>query len=110
VRSGQRVALVAHFCGLRRVEREVGAAVRLALENERLQAGVLAQLHHDAARRDATYAAVSAPRRDERLAVNVEDDGSERTSTMVHLADRVGAVGGSLEVDATTVRAEIPCG
>ncbi len=238
VRGGQRVALVAHSAAFAELEREIGAAVRLALENERLQAEVLAQLHDvrvsrtrivetgdaerrrlerdlhdgaqqrllalsydlrvgraaaegdvetaslfaaaagearaalgelrdlahgihpailteaglgpalatladaaplaveigettedryaaavetaayfvvaeaidDAARRDATYAAVSAPRRDERLVVNVQDDGSERTSTMVHLADRVGAVGGSLEVDPTTVRAEIPCG
>ena len=55
------------------------------------------------------YVAVSAPRDDERLVVTVEDDGAERTSTMVHLADRVGAVGGSLEVEPTTLRAEIPC-
>jgi len=39
----------------------------------------------------------------------VEDNGTERTSTMVHLADRVGAVGGSVQVDPTTLRAEIPC-
>ena len=71
---------------------------------------VVAEAIDDAARRDASYAAVSAPRRDERLVVNVEDDGSERTSTMVHLADRVGAVGGSLEVEPATLRAEIPCG
>ncbi len=239
VRGGQRVALVAHSAAFAELEREIGAAVRLALENERLQAEVLAQLHDlrisrtrivetgdaerrrlerdlhdgaqqrllalsydlrvdrahaeaegdvetaslfaaaageaqaalgelrdlahgihpailteaglgpalatladaaplavevgettgerypaavetaaylvvaeaidDAVRRDASYAAVSAPRRDERLVVDVEDDGSERTSTMVHLADRIGAVGGSLEVEPTTLRAEIPC-
>jgi hypothetical protein len=39
----------------------------------------------------------------------VEDDGSERTSTLIHLDDRVGAVGGTLEVEATILRAEIPC-
>jgi signal transduction histidine kinase len=63
----------------------------------------------DAARRGARYAAVSTPRDGERLVVTVEDDGSERTSTMIHLADRVGAVGGHVEVKATTLRAEIPC-
>jgi signal transduction histidine kinase len=240
VRGGQRVALVAHSAAFAALEREIGAAVRLALENERLQAEVLAQLHDlrisrtrivetgdaerrrlernlhdgaqqhllalsydlrvdrawteaegdvetasllaeaageaqaavgelrdlahgihpailtqaglapalatladtatlaveigeatrdryaasvetaaylvvaeaidDAARRDATYAAVSAPRHAERLVVEVADDGSERTSAMVHLADRVGAVGGSIEVEPTTLRAEIPCG
>ena len=52
---------------------------------------------------------MSAPIHDERLLVKVEDDGSERTSTMIHLADRVGAIGGVLEVEGTTLRAEIPC-
>ena len=238
MRDGRRVALVTHAAGVAELEREIGAAVRLALENERLQAEVLAQLHDlrvsrtrivetgdaerrrlerdlhdgaqqrllalsydlrvaraaeaegdvetasllaeatgdaqaalgelrelahgihpailteaglgpalatladaaplaveidetaeerypapvetaayfvvaeaidDAARRGASYAAVSALREDERLVVKVEDDGSERTSAMIHLADRVGAVGGSLDVEPTTLRAEIPC-
>jgi signal transduction histidine kinase len=239
VRNGRRVALVAHAAGVADLEREIGAAVRLALENERLQAEVLAQLNdlqasrarvvktgdaerrrlerdlHDGAQqrllalsydlrvaragaeaegdvetasllaeatgeaqgalgelrelaygihpailteaglaaalatladtaplvveireaagerylgpvetaaylvvaeaiddavsRGASYAAVSVFRHDERLVVKVEDDGSGRTSTMIHLADRVGAVGGHLEVEPTTLRAEIPC-
>jgi signal transduction histidine kinase len=239
VRDGRRVALVAHSAGVVELEHEIGAAVRQALENERLQAEVLAQLHDlrasrarivdtgdaqrrrlerdlhdgaqqhllalsydlrvaraaaeaegdvdtasllagatddaqaalgelrglahgiypailaeaglaaalatlaetaplaveigetagerypspvetaaylvvaeaidDAARRGASYGVVRALRHEERLVVKVEDDGSERTSTMVHLADRVGAIGGGLEVEATTLRAEIPC-
>jgi hypothetical protein len=28
---------------------------------------------------------------------------------MIHLSDRVGAVGGRLEVEPTALRAEIPC-
>ena len=239
VRDGRRVALVAHAAGVAELEHEIGAAVRLALENERLQAEVLAQMHDlresrtrivetgdaerrrlerdlhdgaqqsllalsydlrlaragaeaegdvstasrlaeatseaqaalgelrelaegihpailteaglraalatiadaaplaveigetagerypapvetaaylvvaeaidDAARRGASYAVVSAPLHDERLLVKVEDDGSDRTSSMIHLADRVGAIGGVLEVEGTTLRAEIPC-
>jgi signal transduction histidine kinase len=70
---------------------------------------VVAEAIKDAARRHASYAAASAIRDDERLVVEVEDDGSERTSTMIHLADRVGAVGGTLEVEPTTLLAEIPC-
>jgi signal transduction histidine kinase len=70
---------------------------------------VVAEAIDDAARRGARYAAVSALRDDERLVVKVEDDGSERTSTMTHVADRVGAVGGRLEVEPTTLRADIPC-
>jgi signal transduction histidine kinase len=239
VQDGRRVALVAHSAGVAELEHEIGAAVRLALENERVQAEVLAQLHDlrvsrarivetgdaqrrrlerdlhdgaqqrllalsydlrvarataeaegdveaasllagatgdaqaalgelrelaygihpailteaglapalasladaaplaveigeaagerypapvetaaylvvaeaidDAARRRASYALVSASRHDERLVVSVEDDGSGRTSTMIHLVDRVGAIGGRLEVERTTLRAEIPC-
>jgi signal transduction histidine kinase len=63
----------------------------------------------DAARRGASYAAVSGLREDELLVVNVEDDGSARSSTMIHLVDRIGAVGGRLEVEPTALRAEIPC-
>jgi signal transduction histidine kinase len=44
VRDGRRVAVVSHTAALPDLEREIGAAVRLALENERLQAEALAQL------------------------------------------------------------------
>jgi 1-deoxy-D-xylulose-5-phosphate synthase len=44
-----------------------------------------------------------------RLVVTVEDDGSDRHSGPVRLADRVGALGGKLEVEPTRLRAEIPC-
>ena len=70
---------------------------------------VVAEAIDDAVRRGASYAAVNAIQDEERLVVKVEDDGSERTSTMIHLDDRVGAVGGRLEVEATMLRAEIPC-
>jgi signal transduction histidine kinase len=239
VRDGMRVAVVTHAAGVAELEHEIGAAVRLALENERLQAEVLAQLHDmrvsrarivetgdaerrrlerdlhdgaqqrllalsydlrvaraaaedegdaetasflavasgeaqialgelrelahgihpailteaglapalatladgaplavaigetteerysapvettaylvvaeaidDAARRGARHAAVSAPRHHEQLVIEVEDDGSKRSGMMIHLADRVGAVGGRLELQETTLRAEIPC-
>jgi signal transduction histidine kinase len=44
VRDGRRIAVVAHTAALPDLERELGAAVRLALDNERLQAEALAQL------------------------------------------------------------------
>jgi signal transduction histidine kinase len=44
VRDGRRVAVVAHTGALPDLARELGAAARLALENERLQAEALAQL------------------------------------------------------------------
>jgi signal transduction histidine kinase len=70
---------------------------------------VVAEAIADAARRGAGYAAVSALRDEELLVVEVEDDGSERTSALVHLTDRVGALGGRLEVEPKRLRAEIPC-
>jgi hypothetical protein len=44
VRDGRRMAVVSHTAALPDLERELGAAVRLALENERLQAEALAHL------------------------------------------------------------------
>jgi signal transduction histidine kinase len=44
VRDDRRMAVVSHTAALPDLERELGAAVRLALENERLQAEALAQL------------------------------------------------------------------
>jgi signal transduction histidine kinase len=70
---------------------------------------VVVEAVDDAARRDADHAAVSVVHNDGRLAVTIEDGGSDRTSPIVALADRVGALGGSLVVEPTTLRAEIPC-
>jgi signal transduction histidine kinase len=65
----------------------------------------------DAAARGASQAVISLVPDDGRLLlVTVSDDGSARTSAMEHAADRVGAVGGLLEVTPTTIRAELPCG
>jgi signal transduction histidine kinase len=70
---------------------------------------VVAEAIDEAARRGASYAVVNAREEDGLLVVEVEDDGSEGTSTMIHVADRIGAIGGRLEIDPTTLRAEIPC-
>jgi hypothetical protein len=43
------------------------------------------------------------------LVIAAEDDGLPRSARPVHLADRVGALGGSLDAGDWTVRAEIPC-
>lgn len=63
----------------------------------------------DATGRRATFVSVGVRREGERLVVTVRDDGTDRSSTLVHLADRIGALAGSLEVGRTTLRAEIPC-
>jgi len=64
----------------------------------------------DAAGRGARWLAVRVAHDPERLAVTTDDDGPPRTTRLVHLADRVGALGGSLLVGDTQVRAELPCG
>jgi len=69
----------------------------------------VAEAIDDAARRGATFLAARVGREDDRLVITVEDDGAWRSARLLHLADRVGALGGSLDVGATTLRAEIPC-
>jgi signal transduction histidine kinase len=64
----------------------------------------------DAAVRGASHATVSLAQDGGRLVVTVEDDGTARTSPMVQLADRVGALDGSLAVEPTRLQAELPCG
>jgi signal transduction histidine kinase len=70
---------------------------------------LVAEALEDAAARGASHAAVSAVQNGGRLVVTVEDDGTRRTSAMVNLADRVGALDGRLAVEPTQLRAEIPC-
>jgi signal transduction histidine kinase len=69
----------------------------------------VAEAIDDAARRRATFVSVDVDREGERLLVTVDDDGRDRSSPLINLADRVGALGGSLEVSQTTLRAAIPC-
>jgi signal transduction histidine kinase len=64
----------------------------------------------DAAGRGASHAAVSAMHDGGRLVVTVRDDGTDRTSPMVQLADRIGALEGRLAVEPARLRAELPCG
>jgi len=63
----------------------------------------------DAAARHATAIDVSAAVRDGRLVITTDDDGAPRTTSLVHIADRIGAQGGVLDLAPTRLRAEIPC-
>ena len=63
----------------------------------------------DATAREATTISVSAAVHDDQLVVTASDDGAPRAGSLVHVADRVGALGGVLEVAPTLLRAEIPC-
>ena len=88
----------------------------LAATEGRYPAGVetcayllVAEALQDAARRGASHTTVNVVRDGGRLVVTVDDDGSHRTSAMVGLADRVGALDGQLMVEPTRLRAELPC-
>ncbi len=70
---------------------------------------IVAEAIGDAARRGATFLSARVQLEGDRLVVTVQDDGARRTAGLVHLADRVGALGGALEVGDTTLRAEIAC-
>jgi signal transduction histidine kinase len=70
---------------------------------------LVADTIEEAARRGATAVTAHVRREGGVLVVAVDDDGAPRSSPLVQLADRVGALAGSLEVGDTTLRAEIPC-
>jgi signal transduction histidine kinase len=63
----------------------------------------------DAATRRATFVSVNVCGEGDELVVATEDDGADRISRFMHLEDRIGALGGTLEVGPTTIRAVIPC-
>jgi signal transduction histidine kinase len=69
----------------------------------------VAEAVDDAATRAATAVQVGVARAGDHLVVAVDDDGRERRTSLGHLADRIGALGGSVELGPTTLRASIPC-
>jgi signal transduction histidine kinase len=76
VRDGRRIAVVSHTAALPDLEHELGAAVRLALENERLQAEALAQLDQLRASRVRIVETGDNERR--RLERNLHDGAQQR--------------------------------
>ena len=64
----------------------------------------------NASRRGGTVAIVSITHGDAALHLAVTDDGGASRPAFEHLADRVGALGGSLSAGHQTVTAVIPCG
>ena len=62
-----------------------------------------------ASRAGAASATVTIGRRQADLLVEVTPDRCEQLPDMVHLADRVGAIGGTVSTGKGTLRVEIPC-
>jgi signal transduction histidine kinase len=76
IRDGRRIAVVSHTAALPDLEHAIGAAVRLALENERLQAEALAQLDQLRASRVRIVETGDAERR--RLERDLHDGAQQR--------------------------------
>jgi signal transduction histidine kinase len=92
---------------------EAPLPVELTATTERFEVPVEAALYvavreaiDDAARRGATWVRVSV---DGRVTLSVEDDGAARFSALVHVADRIGALGGETAFGPNSLRAEVPC-
>jgi signal transduction histidine kinase len=84
---------------------------RCAVAAETAAYVVVVEAVTDAARRSAAYATVGVERHDQTLIVLVADDGAPPDrAALVHLTDRVEALGGRVRVEPGTLRAEIPCG
>ncbi|MEY2513372.1 MAG: hypothetical protein QOJ89_730 [bacterium] len=92
-------------------------AVRLAATDpgrlaETVETGAyaaVAEAVRDAAARGARLVSIEVLRSGNVLRLTIEDDGSDHNRPPVHLSDRVGALAGSVEINGTTLRAEIPC-
>ena len=76
MQQDRRVAVVSHAASLPELEREFGAAIRLGLENERLQAEILFQLGEVRASRARIVETGDAERR--RLERNLHDGAQQR--------------------------------
>jgi signal transduction histidine kinase len=89
----------------------------LPIEDERYPAPVetaayfaVAEAVDSAAERGANQARVRVAHNDGNLIITVKDNGADSVSPLAAIADRVGALGGSLLVTQTECRAVIPCG
>ena len=70
---------------------------------------VVSEAVADAAARHASFLTVTAACEAERLLLDLRDDGEPRGTSLVHISDRVGALGGTMRLAASAVHVEIPC-
>ena len=95
---------------------EAPVAVELRVPGDRYDARVEAAVYvavreaiDDAVGRSATFVRVAIDSGDDSLELAIDDDGVPRTSGLVHVQDRIGALGGTVEVGERALRAVIPC-
>jgi signal transduction histidine kinase len=101
VRGGRQVAVVIHTAAVADLERELGAAVRLALENERLQAEVLAQLEDLRVSRTRIVETGDSERR--RLERDLHDGAQQRLLALSYDL-RLARAGAAADGDAELAR------
>jgi signal transduction histidine kinase len=70
----------------------------------------IAEVIDEAVERNADRAALTIEYEGDRLRLTFVDDGCGRTSPMSALGDRIGALGGTVTIEATRCRLEMPCG
>jgi signal transduction histidine kinase len=88
-----------------------------AVPDERLAPPVEAALYiavqetvADADTRGASFVEVEVRNAERYVTLSVVDDGRPRSSTLIHVSDRIGALGGEVVVADQSLRAEVPCG
>jgi signal transduction histidine kinase len=92
---------------------EAPLPIELSVTDERFDAPVEAALYvaareaiDDAFRRGASWTRLSVA---DRVSLTVEDDGAARSSQLVHVVDRIGALGGNTAFGPNFLHAEVPC-
>ena len=85
--------------------------------DERLPSGIetagyllVAGVVEAAAARSATHLTITITRAADNLHIDISHDTTDLCADLVHVTDRVGAVGGRLTVAANRITAELPCG
>jgi signal transduction histidine kinase len=91
------------------VDVHCGVTDRLPAPVETAAYAVVADGIRRASQSGATSATVTIARGDEHVVVDVTPDRAVAVADMIHLADRVGAIGGTLLAEPSGIRAEIPC-
>jgi len=100
VRDGRRLAVVSHTTAVPDLEREMGAAVRLGLENERLQAESLSRLEELRASRARIVETEDTERR--RLERDLHDGAQQRMLALsyeIRLARASANAGGDARIE-----------
>jgi signal transduction histidine kinase len=91
------------------LELTVDRTERYAEHVETTAYAVVTEAVGDAVARGASYCAVVARRIDGRVRLRMEDDGAPRATAPVALADRVGALGGTIAQESGRLSVELPC-